>query len=64
MDKQLHLLPTSALDAGPRPASRPGRFTASEIHAVAKRLAVWVFPEPLLTTGRRETSLVPTGIEP
>jgi hypothetical protein len=63
-DKQLHLLPTLALDAGSRLASRPGCFTTSESHAVTKRLAVWVVPEPLLATGRKETSLVSAGIEP
>ena len=65
VDKQLHLLPTSsALDAGSRLASRPGRFTPSENHAVTKRLSVWVVPAPLLATGRIETSLVAAGIEP
>jgi hypothetical protein len=52
VEKQLQLEPISSLDAGSQLASRPGRITPSESHAVTKPLAVSVFPRDAL--GDRE----------
>jgi hypothetical protein len=61
VEKQLQLEPISALDVGSRLASRPGRITPSESHAVSKPLAVRVVPRAALGDREKRDLLLEPG---